>query len=165
MDSGQLLYACHQDVHVLRLVGDIRYPLAPFLKQFVEQLFKLGPVKGMLIDLDAAASIDSTNLGQIARIANRLEARGEPRATIVSSREDITEVLLSMGFSDFFDIVEDRPTPGSIRTTQIDATRPPSDDLARVMLEAHEVLMGMNQYNQDQFRDVVALLKRDIGDT
>ncbi len=107
MDNGNVLHARHGDVHVLRFIGDIRYTLSPSLERFLEVIFAGPKPAGFIIDLTETDSIDSTNLGLLARIANRMQALRAPRITVVSNRADINSVLTSMALDEVFDIVED----------------------------------------------------------
>ena len=110
------------------------------------------PPAGFVIDLTQTESIDSTNLGLLARIANRMHERGGPRVTIVSHRQDINEVLLTMGFD------EEVPSAGN-GTRPLTTLAPDRNNLGRTMLMAHRTLMALNDRNRDQFADVVSLLE------
>ncbi|MGB5179284.1 MAG: STAS domain-containing protein, partial [Gammaproteobacteria bacterium] len=73
MDNGNVLHASHDDVHVLRFIGDIRYPLSPSIDRYLEQIFAGPKPAGFVIDLTETDSIDSTNLGLLARLATRMQ--------------------------------------------------------------------------------------------
>lgn len=162
MDSGQVLYGCHADVHVLRYIGDVRYPLAPSIKSFFDHLFDDGTGKGVVIDLAETSVIDSTNLGLLARLALRLSELGAPRATVLAPREDIYAVLASMGFDDVFDVR--RSANGEAADSDSERiSAVGGGDLPRVMLEAHRVLMELNDANADQFSEVVSMLENEVS--
>lgn len=159
MGDGKVLYGAHQGVHVLRYVGNIRYPLAPAVGSFVEQLLGGASRAPLIIDLTETETIDSTNLGLIARLANRVQEHGGARVTIASDREDVNEILNSMGFDEVFDIV---PPLTCAPATQEVVTKGSSNPeaLTRTVLEAHRALMDLNEHNRAQFRDVVAAIER-----
>lgn len=159
MDDGSISYASHADIHVLRFVGDIRYPLAPSVAQFTDHLLKKIPQATLVIDLTDTRSIDSTNLGLLARIANRVKENKGPRVTIVSTQEDVNALLVSMGFQEVFDIVEanGRTVDHELRTLSPEPTD--KDSVARTVLEAHRSLMELNDRNRATFRDVVEALE------
>jgi hypothetical protein len=73
MGEGRVLYADNDHVHVLRYVGDIRHPLAPSVSRFVDTLLERFGDEDVVVDLSEVDAIDSTNLGEIARIAVRSE--------------------------------------------------------------------------------------------
>ncbi len=163
MHSGKVLYGSHGGVQVLRFLGRVTYQIGPALRRFVDKLF-LGPTPtGFVIDLTETQSIDSTNLGLLAHIANRMREKGGPRVTIVSGVEDINDILLSMGFDEVFDIVAE--IKGPCGTDQpIVATETDGATLRQTILEAHRCLMALNERNRDQFADVVKLLEAQDGD-
>lgn len=152
-------------LHVLRFVGDIRYPLAPSVDQFVSSLLKNSPQAAFLIDLTETSSIDSTNLGLLARIANRVQENKGPRIAIVSTRDDVNQLLVSMGFNEVFDIVEAGAGPAGEDLRALSPAPADREAIARTMLEAHRSLMELNERNRELFQDVVeALEKSDFSD-
>jgi anti-anti-sigma factor len=163
MGEGRVLHASHEGVHVLRFVGDVRYPLSPALDRFVEATFQGTTPAAFVLDLTETESVDSTNLGIMARIAKHMRERGAPRVTILSDREDVNELLASIGFDEVFDIV-DASGRRSFPAEELPAGEPAPDELARTVLEAHRTLMALNERNHALFRDVVAALEREVGE-
>jgi anti-anti-sigma factor len=161
MCNGKILHATQAGFHVFRFVGDIRYPLAPVLERFVDNLFMLDRPEQLVLDLNDARTIDSTNLGLMARIANRMEQRGGPRVTIASDRDDINQLLGSMGFDEVFDFVEHSPTAPFAASEVLVVCEPDRVGMARTILDAHRQLMKLNARNRDLFGEVVAALERD----
>ena len=160
MDEGRVLYADHDHVHVLRYVGDVRHPLAASVSGFVDSLVPHLEDDDLVVDLSDTEAIDSTNLGEIARIADRLRARGK-RAAIISPRPEISEVLYSMAFDEEFDIcTESTVAPGGQPIPDVGASQ---DVSMRVILSAHQRLMQMSESNRKQFSEVVELMERELG--
>lgn len=161
MPDGRVLYAHEGPVHVLRYVGDIKYPLAPSIDRFVNMLFDREPVDELVVDLSAADSIDSTNLGELARIAQRLQAEGRHRPVIVSTQEPISQLLRSMALDEVFDLARETALPDG---DEIPPTGPVSRrELGRVMLGAHKSLAELHETNGQRFRDVIALMESEVG--
>ena len=160
MADGKVLHASHDGVHVLRYIGDIRYTLTPSLNRFLEAVFAGPQPAGFVIDLTQTDSIDSTNLGQLARIAMRMQVLDAPRVTLVSNRADINSVLTSMALDEVFDIVDDTGlATGAVQELpQEDADR---ETLARTLIDAHRALMELSEHNREMFRDVVASLEKN----
>jgi anti-anti-sigma factor len=160
MDEGKVLHASRAGVHVLRFVGDIRYPVAPSVNRFVDELFGECAPAGFVVDLTETAVIDSTSLGVLARIANRMRECGGPRVIIVSNRPDINEVLASLGFCDVFDIVGESPAAPADEAA-IPARDMDQAELARTVIETHRALMALSASNRELFRDLVTALERE----
>ena len=160
MDNGNVLHASHDDVHVLRFIGDIRYTLSPSIDHFLEEIFARSKPAGFVIDLTETDSIDSTNLGLLTRLATRMQRLDARRITIVSNRADINSVLNSMALDEVFDIVQDTclETDATQEVPQKDTDR---ETLAHTLIEAHRALMDLNERNREMFRDVVASLENN----
>jgi anti-anti-sigma regulatory factor len=161
MREGNVLYADFDHVHVLRYVGDVRYPLAPSVSGFVDVLLPRMNGDALVFDLSDADAIDSTNLGEMARIADRLSEYGGKRAAIISTRPEISQVLFSMAFDEVFDIcTESYVAQGGEPIPAVSTSR---DASLRGILTAHRRLMQMSEANRRQFSEVVDLLERELA--
>ncbi|CAK0776902.1 Anti-sigma factor antagonist [Gammaproteobacteria bacterium] len=161
---GQILHAERNGAHHLRLIGAVRYPLATSLDHFLQNIFA-GPVpRAFLVDLSGTDVIDSTNLGLLVKIARLMSEHHAPVVVLFSPREDITEVLISMGFNQFFQLITtDFPEGESAaECTPIPITEVGRTDLARTILEAHRALMAMDARNESVFMDVVRYLEKEV---
>lgn len=162
MPDGRVLYAHEGPVHVLRYVGDIRYPLTPSIDRFVNLLFDRETVDELVVDLSEIDSIDSTNLGELARIAQRLRAEGRHRPVIISTQESISQLLRSMALDEVFEL-----TRGGVGLDAAEATLSAAPvsrkELGRVMLRAHQSLAELHADNGQRFRDVIALMEMEVN--
>jgi anti-anti-sigma factor len=160
MDNGRVLHASHDDIHVLRFIGDIRYTLSPSIDRFLEQVFADRKPAGFVIDLTEADRIDSTNLGLLVRIAKRMQALDARRVTIVSNRADINSVLISMALDEVFDIVESSDLETGTGQ-EVPEEKTDRASLERILINAHRALMDISEHNRAIFRDVVASLEKN----
>ena len=160
MNDGTVLHGSHDGIHVLRFVGDIRYTLSPSINRFLKEIFSVGPPAGFVIDLTETDSIDSTNLGLLARIAQAMKNRNGPRVTILSDRADINAVLTSMAFDDVFDIVSHTSLQAEAGK-ELAQESADKETLSRIVLEAHRALMELSEHNEEMFRDVVTTLENN----
>jgi anti-anti-sigma factor len=159
MGKGKVLHASQDGVEVLRYVGDIRYTLAPSLGRLLDDLFARTTPAGFVVDLREAGIIDSTNLGLLVRIAKRMAESGGPRVTVISGQEDVDELLGALGLDEVFDLVAG-DGDGWESEHEIPVAEVTGREVARTVLEAHRLLMDLNERNCDQFRDVVALFEK-----
>jgi anti-anti-sigma factor len=162
MDNGNVLHASRDDVHVLRYIGDIRYTLSPSIDRYLDEIFARSEPTGFVIDLTETDSIDSTNLGLLARLATRMQRPGAGRVTVVSSRPDINAVLNSMALDEVFDIVEDTCLETDA-TRQVPQESTDRETLARTLIDAHRALMDLNEHNREMFSDVVTTLEKNAS--
>ncbi|MGF1613198.1 MAG: STAS domain-containing protein [Gammaproteobacteria bacterium] len=161
MAEGQILYARRKEVHCLHFLGEVRYPLAPTLERCLDELLGGGEPLSFAIDLTAVSTIDSTNLGLLARLANRLRQCGGPALTLISDQEDVNELLIALGFDEVCQMVSsDHALPvGAV------ALAPENHDgagMAHTVLEAHRTLVKLKESNRELFEDVITLLEPAI---
>jgi anti-anti-sigma factor len=147
---------------VLRYSGRVDYTMAPALERFTERLVAEGEVGPLLFDLREATCLDSTNLGLMARLRQRLRDDAEP-PVIVCTNEDVGAVLGSMGFEDVFSIVPDHPVLHDLDGNEelISGGPPSQGELLQTMLAAHRALASLNEKDRMEFEGVVAYLEAE----
>lgn len=167
MSLGQILFARHDGLLTLKLVGDIRYTLGSLhllsrsLDTLLDRIFIGQPEEEIVVDMRETVGIDSTNLGILVRIALRSEAQFQRRPTIIGPPPGVRRVLESMGVDRVFTIVAGSPTD-----TPDLAPLPPSSateqERLRMVLDAHQRLMNLSEQNRAMFEEVVTLLQEDL---
>lgn len=164
MLSGRILYAVHNGTYVIKFVGDVRVPLCASLEGFLERMFGDAELHAVLIDLTETVAIDSTALGLIAKIAVFLRERRDKKPVILSTNPDVNRILGSMGFDRVFLILERAPRTAE-DFDELPFTEPSQQELTRHVIDAHRVLMSLNEQNKATFRDLVDALEleRDCG--
>ncbi len=164
MTSGAIYYAKRDTIYVVKFVGDIRCTMSCALDEFLNRLFARGDFDRIAIDLTETTTIDSTNLGLLAKVANFMHGRFHRKPLLISTNDDVNAVLESMGFEDVFEICQcdGNCHLGDAELLQID--EPSRTAMARTMLDAHRTLSDLNDYNRQEFKSVIgALRKRAAG--
>jgi anti-anti-sigma factor len=159
-DTGAIFYTKTGSTYILKLVGEVRYSMGCAFDDFLDQLFKQQDFDDIVVDLTETKFIDSTNLGLLAKIANFLRARFDKKTTIMSSNEDVNEVLDSVGFDGVFTIRKDRITHVKMEQ-RLPIVEPCKEELAKTLLETHSLLSGVNDKNRETFKGVVEALQHD----
>lgn len=162
-NAGRALYAVHDGTYVLKLVGDIRAPICATLDSFIESMFCDLKLRSILVDLSETVLIDSTALGLVAKIAVHTRKRFQEKPVIISTRADITRILDSMGLEQVFDIVQESSVK-SHAMNEVPHEECAEGSACQKVLEAHRVLMGLNEKNHETFKEVVAALEFDQFD-
>jgi anti-anti-sigma factor len=158
MSMGKILFAEQKGVNVLKLVGDIRAGLGPTITHFLNRIGHSPGMRSVVIDLRETDAIDSTSLGLLAKVSLRCQEALDNVPTIVSTSPDITRILLSMGFDNVFVIVSEFEEP-LYQLGELPAQLVSEDVLRAQVLEAHRVLMSLNQRNAEAFQDLVEALE------
>ena len=165
MLSGKMLYAVHDGTYVIQLCGDVRVSMCSALDHFLDDMFQDPILSSVLIDLCDAEGIDSTTLGLLAKISVSSQEKFQHLPTIISTRPDISRILESMGFETVFNIVHEKPisetAEESLCVSEVPAWESSEKEVCCKVLEAHRMLMQLNDHNKDTFKHVVAALEAE----
>ncbi|MBB3061916.1 STAS domain-containing protein [Microbulbifer rhizosphaerae] len=158
MQSGQIMVGAHKGIYVIKLAGDVRLNLCTSFDNFINDMFAHNDFKDVIFDLHDAEGVDSTTLGLMAKIAIRALERGCRKPLALSADKGIRHLLDAMGFDALIEVSGEhrnyrtQPKPLQCKTPDECAAR-------EKVLEAHRVLMSMNEHNAETFRDLVHTLE------
>lgn len=159
MSSGKIQFAEHDGTFVLKFVGEIRLTLCSSLDTTIEHIFAASNFSSIIIDLTETASIDSTTLGLLAKLSILSRQKVGLLPTVVTTHADISRLLESMGFDQVFNIV-DQPLPCPEILTDLPAQDQSEALVKAKVIEAHRILMDLNDSNHESFRDLVNVLEK-----
>ena len=159
MSNGNIPFAEQDGSYVLKFTGQVRLTLCSALDATIEHIFSSLNFSSIVIDLTETQSIDSTTLGLLAKLSILSRQRIGLLPMLTTNNPDILRLLDSMGFDQVFNIVETVvPCPDCLTDL------PPQDqseaEVRSRVLEAHRVLMGLNESNRNAFSDLVIALER-----
>lgn len=161
MQPGQILVANHQGVYIIRMIGDVRLTLCVSFDQFINTMFDQDGFESVVFDLTAADAVDSTTLGLMAKISLLAIQRNRARPLILSHSPGINRILDCMGFAEIFDIVDDYSLPETGKLQPLEADLTSEDQARQRVLEAHRILMQLNEKNRQTFQDLVKTLEEE----
>ena len=156
--DGRILVAEHDGVYLMKFVGDVRVTLCVTVDSFLDGMFHDQNFNSVVVDLSRTEGIDSTSLGILAKLSIQAQARFGFIPTLVSTNPDITRLLKTMGFEDVFNIVEE-PIEAGDQLGELPTRITSEEDLRQRVLEAHRVLMSLNDANREAFQDLVETLE------
>ncbi len=160
MEAGKILVAKSLGIYIVKFVGDVRLNLCTTLDQYTDQMFADSDFKTVIIDLTETKCIDSTSLGQLAKISILYKEKYGQLPTIVSIQEDVNRILMSMGFDKFFYIVKELVSRVEYME-ELPLKSVDEQEMKHRVLEAHKLLMDMNQNNRAAFQDLVQSLENN----
>jgi anti-anti-sigma factor len=160
MEDGKILYAMVEKTCILKLVGAIVYKISPCFDRFLMKVSEDSSIEKFIVDLTETCHIDSTNLGLLARLHEYSSAKSGQPPTVVSTNENINEVLKNIGFAKMFNLIE------SLEECESDLKELPMEDcdkknLSEIMLNAHRELDKLNEANKELFKDVIKYLEEE----
>lgn len=162
IEEGRIKAAFDSGVFVLKLCGDVRLTLCATLDSQAQRLAETPGLTAVMIDLREATNVDSTALGFLAKVAMAVKGRLEHPPTIIADNPDVRKMLDVMGFARFFTLMEAPLQQASKLTSALeDLPAEPADEegLRERILEAHRILMHMNEHNREQFQPLVEMLE------
>ena len=159
MSEGRVLAASENGAYVLRLEGDVRLTLCASIEDYVESMLADPEFSSVWVDLCGAEGIDSTTLGQLAKLALSVKDRFDFKPAIFCCDAGINRLLCSMGLDGIFELHE--KTCCATGCSQVIPMVPGSEDEVRQkVLDAHRTLMNVSDDNRDRFADLVSTLER-----
>ena len=161
MQPGKILVAEHEGVNIIKLVGDVRLTLCMSFDQFIESMFSRENFVSILFDLTQAEAIDSTTFGLMAKLSIFSRERHHVTPVVISTSTSINRLLEIMGLEDIFDILHEIPEAMYSPTQELPSVAVDEGDAKNKVLEAHRILMDMNEKNKETFRDLVNILEND----
>ncbi|HAB01595.1 MAG TPA: anti-anti-sigma factor [Pseudomonas sp.] len=159
MSTGRIQFAEQSGTFVLKFVGEVRLTLCSALDATIEKIFTALNFSTIVIDLTETESIDSTTLGLLAKLSILSRQKVGLLPTVVTTNPDISRLLQSMGFDQVFNIVE-HPVPCPECLSDLPSQDQNEDVVRSKVLEAHKILMGLNDSNREAFHDLVSALER-----
>ena len=160
MKPGQILVADHQGVYVIRMLGDVRLTFCVSFDQFIDSMFSDSEFSSVIFDLSDAEAIDSTTLGLMAKISILSQEHFQIMPIVLATNPSIQRILQTMGFADIFTIVDKLDAP-VLAERELHCGGADEQAVKARVLEAHKILMSMNEKNADAFRDLVNMLQNN----
>lgn len=148
--------------YYLKLTGRNNYMYCSAFKEFVDELISKSECQNIFIDLTEVDSIDSTNLGILAKLANFMLQKHNKKPVIYSTNEDINVVLQSIGFNNVFTIIDQNLSEFNENYSKLDDKKVTKEDLNAILYEAHYALSNLNSENQKVFAEVIDILHKKL---
>ncbi len=163
MSLGSIKIAEHNGVYATKMEGDVRLTLCLAFDSFIENMLCRPGFCQVVFDLTIAQAIDSTTLGLMAKTSINASSHGCDLPVVVSTNASITRLLVSMGFEDIFHFEDEfHRVDGVEEGASLPSNGSASEYQIRdKVLEAHRLLMEMNETNRDTFQELVDSLQDD----
>ena len=162
MTPGTIKIADHEGVYVIKMEGDVRLTLCLPFDEFIENMLSREDYSSIVFDLTHAQAIDSTTLGLMAKVSIKSAQHNKDIPLVVTDNPGITRILVSMGFDDIFRLVEKAgfvisdDSPENVIVAEKNGNE---TEVKKKVLEAHKLLMNLNDKNKETFRELVETLE------
>jgi len=159
MPDGRILAANHHGAYVIRLEGDVRLTLCTTMDDFIQHMFADPEFASVWVDVCEAKGIDSTTLGQLAKLALKVKERFGFMPAIYSDDPGINRLLKSMAFNRLYELHEE-PCCNPEDIAEIPTVQGSEASVKKKVIEAHRILMGVSDENRNRFKDLLSALER-----
>lgn len=159
--TGSINVGDRDGTHIIRFEGDIRVGLCNAFDNYCQSMLCDDNFCAVIVDLSNTNVIDSTALGSLARLSMGVKALNGQVPTLICDTPNIKRILQNMGFDDVFTIVP------SVQDSSLELQALPTlSDLAvdgtrNKVIEAHRLLMSMNDANKTAFKELVDALEQE----
>lgn len=155
-NGSNLQVATVEGVVCVKITGPANFHASPGFKTIVKQLCAdAGHV--LLLDLADCITMDSTFLGVLANLSQRLENPIE----LLNPSERIKGLLDNLGVLGFFRVGHGE-NPLTARLLETESPDADKRELTETSLEAHRTLMELNPENIPRFKDVAKFLEENL---
>ena len=157
MSANHIEFASHQDVIMLKLVGEIRASQCTSLETLLSVL-KAKNMTGMTVNLSETTFLDSTTLGTLAKLGLLARQKSGVQPVMFSTDTDVTTLVQSMGLGNIYLILNCRAMPACLST--LPQQYPDQREMLEMVLEAHRTLSALSNENQQRFASLVSQLEQ-----
>lgn len=164
MSNGRVLMANRSGNYVIKLTGDVRMTLCTTIDTCLNTMVQDPNFISVTVDLTEAEGIDSTSLGLLAKISRLAVPKMGQLPLLISANRDITRIVESMGFKDrVYSMVTQSDMVETVNLTEAEIT-PVDETIARErVIEAHKILMSLNENNHKAFKELVECIENQIN--
>lgn len=156
--QGKILVAEQQGLFLLKLLGDVRLTISCSLETYFAEMLSGSSFQNVVVDVSETEGIDSTSLGVLAKLAIQVKDKHGILPTIISTNNDITRLLESMGFRKLFNISNFSHTiDNDLGVMPIMECK--EESAKAIVLEAHKLLMEIDDSNKERFSNLVEALE------
>ena len=164
--AGSLTVCVTETVVVVKVSERGSFTISADFKQLILGLIQSG-FRRFLIDLSECLILDSTFLGVLAGIGQKLAGKPDPALTgtieLFKPNARVVDLLDNLGVASLFTFITETeslpPLAGSAQPVAIQASR---EETSRTCLEAHLTLMNINPANVPRFKDVTKFIAEDL---
>ena len=162
--NDKLYVAMSDDLGLARVHGRGSYKISPILKEFAERMLDSGRLQ-FVVNLKSCEGMDSTFMGTIAGISQRLTKAGGEKVIMTHVSEKLQNLMKTLGLTHLVQLQEHALEDDPDDLTQLRENQAPeasSLESAEHILEAHETLVEISPDNLSKFKDCLQFLREDV---
>ncbi len=163
--TPSILVGCSQKVVCIRVQGKGSFQNSTGIKDFAAAMILRGH-RDFVVDLAGCPVMDSTFMGTLAGVAQRLLRLGQGGLHVINANERNTDLLQGLGLDQIVSM-EGKDSLLALESqaeTQDQLPAAPADKrtTTETMIAAHQALVDADPDNLCKFKDVLDYLKQDL---
>lgn len=147
----------------VRVEGKGSFQNSTGLRDFAKEMTNRG-YREFVVDLCHCPMMDSTFMGTLAFVAQRLRVLGQGQLSVINLNERNRDLLCNLGLDQLFTLENRAPSapPQPATEAPLPVDQDDKQTRARTMLEAHEACASVSPANAAKFKDVLEFLRQDL---
>lgn len=162
-DSGFLVNPYNEPI-VVKIMGKASFQNAAPINDFFKSMLSNGK-RNFILDFDDCTGMDSTFLGILAGAGIELmKAQPKGQMTLCRLGQRNLELVRNLGLHRIMNVDDEGHEIAGIQTHQVLNKPQNKEEIhnARMVLQAHENLVALDESNRTKFQDVIAFLKNQV---
>jgi anti-anti-sigma factor len=163
-DSSNPVYLvdAYSDPVVVRIEGRASFQNSGCLRDFIVEMLNRGKSR-FVLDFQHCVSMDSTFLGVLAGAALELR-KNAPGGSIVIARTAPRnlELIRNLGLHRLLTVDAGETVNSTSCNTPLECKKASEIETARLVLDAHESLVSVDEANRTKFQDVLTFLRHRV---
>ncbi|MFH0953413.1 MAG: STAS domain-containing protein [Verrucomicrobiota bacterium] len=167
--ADRLLVTIQGGIAFVRVFGRGSFKISTAVKEFAVAAIDRG-CRRLVLDMADCVGMDSTFMGVLAGLANRLKQKSDGTIVLVNLSPRTRGLLSTLGLDLVIEPYMTGAMPEDLRPmlsqgrdlTALDTREMSQRATAETMLEAHENLVRLSPENLPKFKDVLTFLREDL---
>lgn len=167
-EDPQFLVNPYNEPVIIQLNGKASFMNSAPLKDFFSRMIEQGK-RNFVVDFDRCKGMDSTFLGILAGLGIELIKMDQPGSVVLTRLGDRNlELVRNLGLHRIMTVDDGQADADASDTAEaLDLTPAQRGEVenARLVLQAHENLVEIDESNKSKFQDVISFLKNQMDES
>ena len=149
----------------VEIYGPGNMNIAPILKDICYAMINEGKSE-IFINMKECTIVDSTFMGTLVNIQERFKARNitDGKLCALNLNEDNKKLFHMVGIDRMIDTISKKIDIPDFKMKTIDICEVEREEKLRVVVEAHEKLIQINEVNKDKFDKFLKIVKQEMNE-
>jgi len=155
--------AAFEDNGYVEVHGPGNMNVAPILKDICYAMIAEGK-RRIFVNMEHCSIVDSTFMGTLVNIHDRFKSLDVPEGDvyILNLNADNRRLFTMVGIHRIIETITDDVDIPDFKTKRIEACEVDREEKLRVVVEAHEKLIEINEVNREKFEKFLDIVKREM---